>query len=93
MKLLDSPINQTAFRTGIGAIFVSLELSTRAWLVSSIQPGRQKISKHEVEAGAVDALFALFGKFQAEALAREKIFYPIVSIQEAGLDGFWLRLR
>lgn len=90
MKLAHSPIEQTAIRIDLGAIFVSLELSTTKWVVSSIQPGRQRISKHEVKAGDVDALFALFDKFRAEALARERKLYPIVTIQEAGLDGFWL---
>jgi transposase len=90
VKLADSPIEQTAIRTDLGAIFVSLELSTRSWLVSSIQPGRQKISKHEVKAGDTDALMALFGKFQAEALAREQQCFPIVAIHEAGYDGFWI---
>jgi transposase len=90
VKLADSPIEQTAIRTDLGAIFVSLELSTTKWVVSSIQPGRQKISKHEVKAGETDALFALFGKLQAEALAREHKLYPIITIQEAGFDAFWV---
>jgi len=51
VRLTDSTIEQTAIRTDLGAIFVSLELSTTKWLVSSIQPGRQRISKHEVQAG------------------------------------------
>jgi transposase len=90
MKLLDSEIEQTAIRTDLCAIFVSLELSTVKWVISSIQPGRQKISKHEVKAGATEALWALFGKLQAEALAREKKLYPIITIQEAGYDAFWI---
>jgi transposase len=90
VKFADSSIEQTAIRTDLGAIFISLELSTRSWLVSSIQPGRQKISKHEVKAGDTGALMALFGRFQAEALTREQQRFPIVSIQEAGYDGFWI---
>ena len=90
MKLADFPIEQTAIRTELGAIFVSLELSTRSWLASSIQPGRKKISKHEVKAGDTEALMVLFGRFRSEALAREKRLYPIVAVQEAGFDGFWV---
>lgn len=90
VKLADSSIEQTTIRTDLGAIFVSLELSTRTWLVSSVQPGRQKISRHEVKAGDVDALMVLFGKFRGEALARENRLCPIITIQEAGLDGFWV---
>lgn len=90
VKLVDSSIEQTAIRTEFGAIFVSLELSTTKWVISSIQPGRQRVSKHEVKAGATDALWGLFEKFRAEALAREKKHYPIVTIQEAGYDAFWV---
>jgi len=90
VKHLDPSIEQTAIRTHLGAIFVSLELSTTSWVISSIQPGRRKVSKHTVKAGAIDALWALFGKLRAQALAREKVPYPIVTIQEAGLDAFWL---
>jgi transposase len=90
VKLAHFPIEQTAIRTDLGAIFVSLELSTRSWLVSSIQPGRSKMSKHEVKAGDVEALMALFGRFQSEAMCRDGRFYPIVAIQEAGYDGFWI---
>ena len=90
MKLADFPIEQTAIRTDLGAIFISLELSSRTWLVSSIQPGRQKISKHEVKAGDTDALMALLARFRSEALARENRLYPVVAIQEAGYDGFWV---
>lgn len=90
MKLSDSPLEQTAIRTDLGAIFISLELSTTRWVVSSIQPGRQKISRHEIKAGAMDGLWTLFSKLQAEALAREKKLYRIVTIQEAGYDAFWV---
>ena len=30
---------QTAIRTDLGAIFVSMELSRRAWLITSLSPG------------------------------------------------------
>ena len=90
VKLALSATEPTAIRTDLGAIFVSLELSTTRWVITSIQQGRQRVSKHEVKAGAADALWALFGKLQAEALAREKTLYPIVTIQEAGFDGFWV---
>ena len=40
-----------AIRTDLGAIFVSLELSRRAWLVTSLSPaGGEKMSKHSVPA-------------------------------------------
>jgi transposase len=83
-------INETTIPVHLGAIFVSLELSTKSWVITSLQPGRQKMSRHAIEAGEIAALLALFGKFKAEAKAREGKLYPMVTIQEAGLDGFWL---
>lgn len=89
--LLDHPSDgPAAIRTQFGAIFVSLELATTTWLVTSMQPGRQKLSQHAIKAGEMAALLALFGTLQAEAKAREHKLYRIIAIQEAGLDGFWL---
>jgi hypothetical protein len=40
---------QAAIRTDLGAIFVSMELSRRAWLITSLSPrGGEKMSKHSV---------------------------------------------
>ena len=37
---------QAAIRTDLGAIFVSMELSRRAWLITSLSPGAgEKMSK------------------------------------------------
>jgi transposase len=45
---------QAAIRTELGAIFVSLELSRRAWLITSLSPeGGEKMSKHSVPASDV----------------------------------------
>lgn len=80
----------TAIRSDLAAIFVSLELSRRSWLVTSLLPGGEKMSRHAVEAGAVGDLLALLRRRQATAAARGGVGYRIVAIQEAGLDGFWL---
>jgi transposase len=48
---------QAAIRTDLGAIFVSLELSHRAWLITSLSPGSgEKMSKHSVPASDVSGL-------------------------------------
>ena len=48
---------QAAIRTELRAIFVSLELSRRTWLITSPSPGGgEKISKHSVPAGEVSGL-------------------------------------
>jgi transposase len=48
------------------------------------------MSKHSVAAGDVAALLARFAELRQKALGRTGQSFPIVSIQEAGLDGFWL---
>src|SRR5947199_4484505 len=90
--LLDHPSDgQTAIRTQFGAIFVSLELSRSTWLVTSLSPGNsEKMSKYSVKAGALPELLKLFSELKQKALARSGESYRIVTIQEAGLDGFWL---
>ena len=90
--LLDHPSDGlTAIRTHIGAIFVSLELSRKNWLVTSLSPGKgEKMSRHSVTAGDVAGLLALFAELGRKAEARTGQSYPIITIQEAGLDGFWL---
>lgn len=80
----------TAIRSDLAAIFISLELSRRSWLITSLLPGGEKMSRHAVEAGAVGDLLALLRRRQATAAARGGGGYRIVAIQEAGLDGFWL---
>ena len=90
--LLDHPSDGlTAIRTHIGAIFVSLELSRSNWLVTSLSPGKgEKMSKHSVAAGDVAELLTLFAKLKRKTEVRTGQSYPIITIQEAGLDGFWL---
>jgi len=90
--LLDHPSDgPTAIRTQFGAIFVSLELSRSNWLITSLSPGRgEKMSRHSIVAGDVAGLMTLFADLRRKAAARTGQSYPIVTIQEAGLDGFWL---
>ena len=90
--LLDHPSDEpTAIRTYIAAIFVSLELSRSTWLVTSLSPGKgERMSKHGVTAGNVAELLTLFGELRRKAEVRTGQSYPIITIQEAGLDGFWL---
>lgn len=90
--LLDHPSDEpTAIRTHIAAIFVSLELSRSTWLVTSLSPGKgERMSKHSVTAGNVAELLTLFAELRRKAEVRTGQSYPIITIQEAGLDGFWL---
>jgi transposase len=85
---IDAP---TANQTDLAAIFISLELSRSIWLMTSLSPGGgQKMSKRSVPAGDVAALLARFSELKRKASERTRNSFPIVVIQEAGLDGFWL---
>ncbi|CAM5317537.1 IS110 family transposase ISAzs35 [Aquamicrobium terrae] len=79
-----------AIRTDLGAIFVSLELSRSKWLITSLSPGGGKMSKHSVTAGDIASMLARFAEFTRKAQARTGKCFPIIVIQEAGLDGFWI---
>src|SRR3954453_16381791 len=82
---------QTAIRTDLGAIFVSLELSRSVWLITSLSPGAgETMSKHSVPSGDIPALLARLSQLKAKARARTGQVFPINVIQEAGLDGFWI---
>ena len=91
MTVLDHSQEQTAIRTDLGAIFVSMELSRAKWLITSLSPGGgEKMSKHTVVGGDAAGLFERFEQLQAKARARLGKTFPIIVIQEAGLDGFWI---
>jgi transposase len=84
-------IRPAAIRVDLGAIFVSLELSRKTWLVTSLAPGSgEKLSRHQVAGGDLAALLVLLVTLQSKAEARLGRRYGIICIQEAGLDGFWL---
>jgi transposase len=80
-----------ATRARIGAIFVSMELSRLTWLITSLSPsGGEKMSKHSMPAGDVSALLGRFAELRRRAFVRTGESFPIIVIQEAGLDGFWI---
>src|ERR1700746_3753679 len=81
----------TAIHTDLGAIFVSLELSRSSWLTTSLSPGGgEKMAKHSVPGGDISGLSLLFFRFRERARKRTGKDFPIIVIQEAGLDGFWV---
>jgi transposase len=82
---------EAAIRVDLGAIFVSLELSRSTWLITSLSPGRgEKMSRHVLAAGSLAGLLELFARLQDKAAARTSRRFPVIVIQEAGLDGFWI---
>ena len=48
------------------------------------------MAKHSVPSGDVTGLLKRFGQLRAKARARTGRRFPIIVIQEAGLDGFWI---
>jgi transposase len=87
----DQPHTPTAIRTDLGAIFVSLELSRSIWLITSLSPGGgERMSKHSLRGGNVAGLLERFAQIQEKARARTGQRFPIIVVQEAGLDGFWI---
>jgi len=82
---------QVAVQVSLAAIFVSLELSRSTWLITSLVPGGgDKMSKHSVRSGDVAELMTHFAKLRDKAHVRAGASFPIIVIQEAGLDGFWI---
>lgn len=75
----------------LSAILVSIELSKKAWLVTSISPGAgEKISRHTLVGGDIAGLLAGLKQLQHKARSRTGRDFPIITIQEAGFDGFWV---
>jgi transposase len=89
--IADRPEAPSAIRSDLGAIFISLELSRSTWLITSLSPGGgEKMSKHSVPAGDICVLMARFSEIRQKAFARTGKSFPVIVIQEAGLDGFWI---
>ena len=80
-----------AIRVDLAAIFVSLELSRSKWLVTSISPGgSERMSRRVVAGGDIPGLLGHFADLQRKAKVQTGQGFAIISIQEAGLDGFWI---
>ncbi len=78
-------------RYELGAIFVSMELSQSRWLVTSLSPGDgERMSRHQLAAGDVAELLSHLARLRERARARTGRRWEVVSIQEAGLDGYWV---
>src|SRR5918912_4097448 len=89
--LCPRPQEHRAVRTDLNAIFVSLVLSRSTWVITSLSPGGgKKMSKHAVPSGDIAALLARLSQLQEKARVRTGQVFPIIVIQEAGLDGFWI---
>lgn len=80
-----------AIRVDLAAIFVSLELCRSKWLVTSLSPGGgERMSRHIASGGDIAGLLDHFAELQRKAEVRTGQSFRVISIQEAGLDGFWI---
>ena len=90
MRRFDPAVrSMVAAREHDNSVFVALELSRSNWLIAISLPHSQKVSKYRVPAADAVALLSLLSrlKIQAEQQCGETV--RVVSIHEAGLDGFW----
>jgi transposase len=72
------------------AVFLALELSRSTWLIAASLPESDRVSKYRVTAGDTAALLSLVSRLKAQAQRRCSEAVRVVSIHEAGLDGFWV---
>jgi len=61
-----------------------------AWVREAFPEARTSKSRHTVAGGDLIGLFECFTALRQKAKRRKDRLYPLVVIQEAGLDGFWL---
>src|ERR1700682_5266299 len=82
---------RTAIRMNLGAIFFSMELSRTSWLLTSLSPGAgERMSKHALRSGDVAGLWARLSQLREKVRVRTGQVFPIIVVQEAGMDGFWI---
>jgi transposase len=88
--MIDHPSTETTVRDQANTLFISLELSKARWMLTVSVPGAEKISRHSVNGGDGAALLGLIARLRASAAKRRGVAIPVMVIQEAGLDGFWI---
>lgn len=72
-------------------IYVSVELSQSTWLVTSFIPAVDtKMARKGLPAGEIGRLLTLLSDLRSKARRQTGELLPVVVIQEAGLDGFWV---
>ena len=80
----------TATTAEIARLLVSFELSQSKWVLTVRAPGSAKLSRFTVAARDTEKVLSLLTAQRQQAERRTGRPVRIVSIYEAGLDGFWL---
>lgn len=76
--------------TATSAIFVSIELSKKSWLIAIHTPLADKIGLHKVLAGDSTELLAHIRRYMTRVERATSGPVNVLSCYEAGYDGFWL---
>jgi transposase len=90
MPSTERPFTTTAVHDPDATLFAALELSLSRWVVVASAPCESKVSKHTLPACDGPALLALLEELRRRAERRSSRAVTVVTIQEAGRDGFWL---
>jgi transposase len=85
-----APNRPTAIAGNDAALLVSLELSQSSWLITVLQPDRQGFATFTQPAGETDRLLEKLWQQRERAERRVGGRVKLITIYEAGLDGFWL---
>jgi transposase len=88
-----SALTAPAAQDEIATLFVAFELSKASWLIGLYSPQLGKtISRYKVDGGDIDAALE---RITVARVRLEKLrkLVRVVSIYEAGYDGFWLHRR
>ena len=86
-QLQDHP---TATTAELATLLVSFELSQSKWVLTIRPPGGGKLSRFVVPARETEKVLSLLATPRQQAERRVGRPVKIMSIYEAGLDGFWL---
>jgi len=86
-QLNDHP---TATAAETATLLISFELSQSEWVLTIQQPHSSKLSRFTVPARDTAKVLSLLTTQRAQAERRVGRAVKIVSIYQAGLDGFWL---
>jgi transposase len=68
-------------------LYVSLEMSPKSWLVTSLLSGTTRMSKRQVKGGDSETLLGLLKSLRLQNCGSS---VKIAVIQEVGMEGFWL---
>lgn len=82
--------NPTATEHETATLVVSFELSRKSWVLTIQQPHRGRLSRVTTPPCDTEAVLGVLAKHRQQAEQRLGRPVRIVSVYEAGLDGFWL---